>query len=142
MCRIWDLRSGKDVKKIHAHTNDILSIDFNKYENFVATASTDNLIKIFVSNLFSFILLVYYSTGSTSQRRPAIDDPHGPPAGSQENQILAISRQYIGKRQLVSANCDSLKFELFIFDLATCPSKYGTATCKGQSTNSNTIRNS
>ena len=47
LCRVWDLRSGKDVKKIHAHTNDILSIDFNKYENFIATSSTDNLIKIF-----------------------------------------------------------------------------------------------
>jgi len=46
-CRVWDLRSGKDVKKIHAHNNDILSIDFNKYENFIATSSTDNLIKIF-----------------------------------------------------------------------------------------------
>jgi len=41
------MRSGKDVKKIHAHNNDVLSIDFNKYENFIATASTDNLIKIF-----------------------------------------------------------------------------------------------
>lgn len=41
------MRSGKDVKKIHAHNNDVLSIDFNKYENFMATASTDNLIKIF-----------------------------------------------------------------------------------------------
>ena len=55
MCRIWDLRTGKDVKKIHAHTNDILSIDFNKYENFIATASTDNLIKIFVSQLYPLL---------------------------------------------------------------------------------------
>ena len=46
-CRVWDLRSGKDVKRIRAHNNGILSIDFNKYENFIATASTDNLIKIF-----------------------------------------------------------------------------------------------
>jgi peroxin-7 len=44
--RIWDLRSGKDVKKIHAHQNEILSMDFNKYENFVATASADNMIKL------------------------------------------------------------------------------------------------
>lgn len=56
LCRVWDLRSGKDVKKIHAHTNDILSIDFNKYENFIATSSTDNLIKIFVSHLI-FLLI-------------------------------------------------------------------------------------
>jgi len=35
------------VKKINAHGNDVLSIDFNKYENFIATSSTDNLIKIF-----------------------------------------------------------------------------------------------
>lgn len=45
-CRVWDLRTGKDVKRIHGHTNEILSMDFNKYENFVATASTDNLIKL------------------------------------------------------------------------------------------------
>ena len=44
--RIWDLRSGKDVKRIRAHTNEILSMDFNKYENFVATCSTDNTIKV------------------------------------------------------------------------------------------------
>ena len=47
MCRIWDLRTGKDVKRIHAHTNDVLCCDFNKYENFIATGSTDNLIKVF-----------------------------------------------------------------------------------------------
>ena len=35
------------VKKIHAHSNDVLSIDFNKYENFLATSGTDNIIRIF-----------------------------------------------------------------------------------------------
>jgi peroxin-7 len=45
-CRVWDLRSGKDVKRIHAHQNEILSMDFNKYENFVATAGSDNMIKL------------------------------------------------------------------------------------------------
>ena len=44
--RIWDLRSGKDVKRIHAHFNEVLCMDFNKYENFVATGSTDNTIKV------------------------------------------------------------------------------------------------
>ena len=44
--RVWDLRTGKDVKRIHAHTNEILSMDFNKYENFLATAATDNTIKV------------------------------------------------------------------------------------------------
>jgi len=34
------------VKRIHGHSNEILSMDFNKYENFVATASTDNSIKL------------------------------------------------------------------------------------------------
>ena len=45
-CRIWDLRTGKDVKRIHAHTNDVLCVDFNKYENFIATSSSDNFIKV------------------------------------------------------------------------------------------------
>lgn len=44
--RIWDTRTGKDVKRIHAHLNEILSCDFNKYENFIATSSTDNTIKL------------------------------------------------------------------------------------------------
>jgi WD40 repeat protein len=48
--RIWDIRSGKDVKKIHAHANEVLSCDFNKYENFIATSSTDNTIKLWVIN--------------------------------------------------------------------------------------------
>ena len=47
MCRVWDLRTGKDEKRIHAHQSDILSIDFNKYENFIATSGADNLIKVF-----------------------------------------------------------------------------------------------
>lgn len=45
--RVWDKRTMQPVKKIFAHSNDVLSIDFNKYENFLATSSTDNLIKIF-----------------------------------------------------------------------------------------------
>lgn len=44
--RVWDIRSGKDVKRIHAHQNEVLSCDFNKYENFIATSSTDNTIKL------------------------------------------------------------------------------------------------
>jgi peroxin-7 len=44
--RIWDIRVGKDVKKIHAHGNEVLSMDFNKYENYIATSSTDNTIKL------------------------------------------------------------------------------------------------
>ena len=43
---MWDLRSGKDVKRIHAHQNEVLSMDFNKYENFVATSSADNMVKV------------------------------------------------------------------------------------------------
>lgn len=47
MCRVWDVRVGKDIKRIHASSGEILSIDFNKYENFIATAGTDNMIKVF-----------------------------------------------------------------------------------------------
>ena len=47
MCRVWDLRTGKGIKRIHASQGEILSIDFNKYENFIATAGTDNMIKVF-----------------------------------------------------------------------------------------------
>lgn len=44
--RIWDLRVGKDVKAVKAHDNEILTIDFNKYDNYIATGSTDNTIKV------------------------------------------------------------------------------------------------
>ncbi len=46
--RIWDLRAGKDVKRIHAHNNEVLSCDFNKYENFIATSCTDGTIRLWV----------------------------------------------------------------------------------------------
>ena len=46
--RVWDVRTGKDVKVIKAHQNEILSFDFNKYDNLVATGSTDNTIKVWV----------------------------------------------------------------------------------------------
>ena len=45
-CRVWDLRNGKEVKSIKAHDNEILCLDFNKYENYVATGSTDSEIKV------------------------------------------------------------------------------------------------
>ena len=35
------------MKTVKAHDNEILSIDFNKYENYIATGSTDNSIKVF-----------------------------------------------------------------------------------------------
>jgi len=41
------LRTFKAVKTVKAHNNEILTCDFNKYENYVATGSTDNTIKIF-----------------------------------------------------------------------------------------------
>ena len=46
--RIWDNRTGKDVKRIHAHTNEVLSCDFNKYENFIASSSSDGTVKLWV----------------------------------------------------------------------------------------------
>ncbi len=34
------------MKRIRGHDNEILSMDFNKYENFIATSGTDGLIKL------------------------------------------------------------------------------------------------
>jgi peroxin-7 len=61
--RVWDLRQMKAVKNIAAHSHDVLSIDFNKYENFIATSSTDNLIKLFVS-----IVLIQKDLRSTTDQ--------------------------------------------------------------------------
>jgi len=45
--RIWDLRINDAVKIIpNSHLNDVLSIDFNKYENAIASGGGDSLIKI------------------------------------------------------------------------------------------------
>ncbi len=46
MVQIWDLRKGLPVKTIVAHVRDVLAIDFNKYENAIASAGGDNLVKI------------------------------------------------------------------------------------------------
>ena len=54
--RVWDIRSGKDVKRIVAHSNEILSIDFNKYENFIASSCIDGSIRLWVS---TNILIVF-----------------------------------------------------------------------------------
>ena len=59
--RIWDIRSGKDVKRIHAHNNEVLSCDFNKYENFVASSCSDGSIKLWVrkkTTLIYYILII------------------------------------------------------------------------------------
>ncbi len=45
--KIWDLKSqNKNIASIRAHQTDILSCDFNKYDELIATASTDKSIKI------------------------------------------------------------------------------------------------
>jgi len=44
--RIWDLRKKEAVKVIVAHLQDVLSIDFNKYENALASGGGDHLVKI------------------------------------------------------------------------------------------------
>lgn len=68
MVNIWDLRNGKAVKSIHAHQSDVLSIDFNKYENFIASSGTDNQIKIFVSTAALFLISFLQDLrGTTSQ---------------------------------------------------------------------------
>ena len=45
--RIWDIKTQRNVLAIPAHQNEVLSCDFNKYEELIATGSSDNTIKIF-----------------------------------------------------------------------------------------------
>ena len=44
--RIWDLRKNATVKLIQASALDILSIDFNKYENAMVSGGGDGTLKI------------------------------------------------------------------------------------------------
>eukprot|EP00826_Nyctotherus_ovalis_P060287 TRINITY_DN8441_c0_g1_i1.p1 TRINITY_DN8441_c0_g1~~TRINITY_DN8441_c0_g1_i1.p1 ORF type:complete len:104 (+),score=26.40 TRINITY_DN8441_c0_g1_i1:627-938(+) len=44
--RIWDLRKKGTVKLIQASAYDVLSIDFNKYENALASGSGDGAVSI------------------------------------------------------------------------------------------------
>ncbi len=45
-CRIWDIKSQKNVLAIPAHSNETLCCDFNKYDDVIVTGSTDNTIKV------------------------------------------------------------------------------------------------
>ena len=45
-CRLWDIKTQKNVLAIPAHSNEVLSCDFNKYDDLIATGSTDNTIKL------------------------------------------------------------------------------------------------
>lgn len=44
--KIWDLRGGDAPVRLQAHSGEILSIDFNKYDEKIATASIDKSIKL------------------------------------------------------------------------------------------------
>lgn len=43
---IWDVLTGKYIRKIVAHNNKINTISLNPYENVIATGSFDNSVKI------------------------------------------------------------------------------------------------
>lgn len=46
--RLWDLnaKQNKNIASIKAHQGEVLSCDFNKYEEHIATGSTDKTIHI------------------------------------------------------------------------------------------------
>lgn len=45
-CRIWDIKTQRNVIAIPAHNNEVLYCDFNKYSDVIATCSTDHTIKV------------------------------------------------------------------------------------------------
>lgn len=45
--KIWDTRSPVSIQTLHAHPNEILSLDWNKYrENTLVTGSVDRSLKL------------------------------------------------------------------------------------------------
>lgn len=59
-CRIWDIKTQKNVLAIPAHTNEVLGCDFNKYDEIIATCSTDNTSKIWDLRKTSQPLMVLF----------------------------------------------------------------------------------
>jgi peroxin-7 len=45
-CRIWDIKTQKNVVAIAAHQNEVLACDFNKYDDIIVTASGDKTMKL------------------------------------------------------------------------------------------------
>jgi peroxin-7 len=45
--KIWDIRSGKAIKTLVSQNAEMMHMDFNKYENTIATAGADGTILIF-----------------------------------------------------------------------------------------------
>jgi peroxin-7 len=45
--KMWDIKSGKAIKTIASHSAEMMNMDFNKYENSIATALADGTILIF-----------------------------------------------------------------------------------------------
>lgn len=45
--KIWDTRMNKCIKTFMAHHSEVMSCDFNKYNNTIATAGSDGSIHIF-----------------------------------------------------------------------------------------------
>lgn len=45
--KLWDIRSGKVIKTISNQMAEIMHMDFNKYENTIATAGADGSILVF-----------------------------------------------------------------------------------------------
>lgn len=45
-CRIWDVKTQKNALAIPAHAQEVLTCDFSKYEDVIATGSGDNTIRL------------------------------------------------------------------------------------------------
>ena len=59
-CRIWDVKTQKNAIAIPAHNNEVMGCDFNKYTEVIATASTDNTIKVWDLRRASQPLMVLF----------------------------------------------------------------------------------
>lgn len=44
--KIWDIKSPQPVRSIKAHNGHAMSCDFNKYQNFIATAGSDGSLAV------------------------------------------------------------------------------------------------
>lgn len=57
-CRIWDVKTQKNAVAIPAHMQEVMTCDFSKYEDIIATGSGDNTIRLWDLRMVSRPLLM------------------------------------------------------------------------------------
>lgn len=72
--KVWDVRKNRSVRTLAAHTNEVLSCDWDKYSNHFVTASVDQSLAVWDPRQLQTPL--YVLTGHTFAIRRVKYSPH------------------------------------------------------------------